>query len=446
MDGWSPFVLVTLFTVLGTLTGTVVSLFPSLHVYNVAGIALLLWTYIQNHLPEVALAPYFISLVVAFSFINTIPMTFYGAPDESATAVILPGTNYLMQGRGYEAAVLSGVGSLIGVVMLVVLTPFFFQVMPAVHQLLSPNMAWVLLLVMAYMLMSEWPKGCGFGRTPWEKFQNSWQNLFAGIATFALAGFMGIIITTRSIITHEMGFQNIAPVFIGLFAIPSIIQNLLSREEIPEQHICEEVALEPREMGKAAYQGSIAGLIAAYLPAVTAGIGGIIAGHATALRGDVLFIMSGGVAKVLYYVGAFLMLFIITPTSPNGLGKGGLNVMLKPIFSPQPGEFGLMLAVIFFSGCLSFLLLLFCARRALFFLRNFDYHSMYWLALVVMVGGVSAFTGPEGLFVMAVATCIGSIPVFFHSRRSNCMAVLLVPICLNMAGLGDTVANWLGLM
>jgi TctA family transporter len=44
------------------------------------------------------------------------------------------------------------------------------------------------------------------------------------------------------------------------------------------------------------------------------------------------------------------------------------------------------------------------------------------------------------------ATGIGLIPVAFGCRRMNCMGVLLVPITLNMAGVGASVAHVLGLI
>jgi putative membrane protein len=46
---------------------------------------------------------------------------------------------------------------------------------------------------------------------------------------------------------------------------------------------------------------------------------------------------------------------------------------------------------------------------------------------------------------MSVSTGIGLIPVLFHSRRSHCMGVLLIPVALDMAGYGATIARWLGL-
>jgi TctA family transporter len=48
--------------------------------------------------------------------------------------------------------------------------------------------------------------------------------------------------------------------------------------------------------------------------------------------------------------------------------------------------------------------------------------------------------------VALAATGIGLIPVAFGCRKMNGMGVLLVPITLNMAGVGASVAHWLGLI
>ena len=60
-----------------------------------------------------------------------------------------------------------------------------------------------------------------------------------------------------------------------------------------------------------------------------------------------------------------------------------------------------------------------------------------------MIAVVFGLFGWAGLALMTVATGIGLIPVYYHSRRMNCMGVLLVPITLNMAGLGPHIATML---
>ena len=433
------------FCLAGTLSGAIISLIPSLHIYNTAGIALILWTHIEGVIPYTAVAPFFLSLVVAYAFLNTIPMTLIGAPDESASVTILPGIKYLTLGRGFEATLAGGIGSLIGILFLSVAMPLIYVAMPFIHKILAPHMHAILMAVIVYMLMSEWPKGEGLGRTTWERFRQAWRNVFAGLVTFGLAGILGLIVTSRTLVSPDAGFQNIMPVFIGLFAIPGAIEKLLSRETIPPQHISSSVELTRGDIGWSTLQGVIAGGMAAYLPAVTAGIGGILAGHAVARRGDRLFIVSGGIAKGLYYVGAFLLLYCVTPLTPMGIGRGGLSIILKPVLQPLPRELPMMIGAILLSGCISFLLLIPSTRLTIRLLSRVHYHVLYWATLPLLVVLVVFITGWAGLALMLIASCIGMIPVFFHSRRSNCMAVLLVPIALNMAGYGDTILRLLGL-
>ena len=59
---------------------------------------------------------------------------------------------------------------------------------------------------------------------------------------------------------------------------------------------------------------------------------------------------------------------------------------------------------------------------------------------------VLGLIGPVGLGVMLVASAIGFIPVLWGSRRMNAMGILLLPIALDMVGLGDDLARWLGLL
>lgn len=439
------FLIILFYTLAGTATGGVISMLPSLHIYNTAGIALIIWTAMEGLIPYSAVAPFFLSLVVAFSLLNAIPMTLIGAPDESATVTILPGTKYLMCGRGYEAVIITGIGSMMGLVILGVMAPVVVKTVPVLHKIVTPHLHWIITAVIVYMLMSEWPKGEGIGETVFQRLRHAWSNLVGGLLTFALAGVLGLIVTSRTLVGPEAGFQNIMPVFIGLFAVPGAIQHLLSRENIPKQHIPESVELTAEDIGVSGLQGAIAGGLAAYIPAVTAGIGGIIAGHTVARRGDRLFIVSGGVAKVLYYVGAFLLLYCVTPMTPGGIGRGGLAVILKPILQPISRELPLMIGVVLFSGFISFLVLLAGTRWMIKLLERIDYRLIYQATLPVLIFLVWWVTGFGGIALMLIATCIGLIPIVFHCRRSNSMAVLLVPIALNMAGYGDDVLRLLGL-
>jgi putative membrane protein len=438
------YVLILIYTILGTVMGGLLAMVPALHVYNVAGIALLAWFAWPEIIPEVALPAFFMSQLVAWSIINTIPSMFFGAPDEAAVFVVLPGQKYMLQGRGYEASILTGVGSLAAIIVMVLLAPFCLYTLPAIIRLRSQNLGWILLLFVTYMVMSEWPKGTGLGKTKWEKFKWAWANLIAGIGTMALAGFMGFIILNRTLVPLNMSFQGIMPVFVGLFAVAIISRNLVSNQQIPPQHIGSTIDLDHRLLAKGVFAGTLGGGIAAVTPAVTGGIGGIVAGAATGQRDDRIFVISQGVSKVVYYVGAFLLFFVPTLMAKGGgVPRGGMAIILKPIFTPYtPEEYFGILAVIMISGAISFLMMFPLTRWTIKLITRVDYHHILFGALGIIFIIVWGLTGWMGIFLMAVGTGIGLIPAFYHSRLSNSMALLLIWLAISMGGHGPAVLKF----
>jgi putative membrane protein len=79
-------------------------------------------------------------------------------------------------------------------------------------------------------------------------------------------------------------------------------------------------------------------------------------------------------------------------------------------------------------------------------INTVNYRAMSAVMFFLLLAVTYALAGPMGLALTTVATAIGLIPVYFHSRRMNCMGVLLLPITLNMGGLGPSVVRLMGLM
>jgi len=434
---------VLLFALIGTLLGSLLALIPALHIYNVAGLLLLLTLKMENLLAPEQLTWLFLGMVVGYAMLNTIPSVFFSVPDDSTVFVVLPAQKYLFQQRGYEAAVLTGLGGLGGVVVLVALTPIASSWLPLLRRILQPHLAWILLVVILFMLMSEWPKGSDRAKTGGGKFLEAWTGLAAGLLTFALSGILGFVLMYRNIVPAEMAFQNLLPAFMGLFAVPWLLQNMLGQVQLPPQHLANTVDLTPALWLRGVGAGAAGGLFAAFFPVVTGGIGGFLAGHATAQRDDRLFLVSQGASKIVYYVGGFLLFFV-----PGlHLTRGGMAWMVSTVFSAHtPQAYYQAVGAIAVSGALAFLLLLVLARPVA---RLVGRVSTRWLSagtLLLLLVIVLGFTGLGGLAVAAVAAGIGLIPVMWGSRRMNCMGVLLLPITLNMLGLGAAVAGWLGLV
>ena len=77
----------------GTVISSLLSCLPALHIYNVAGLMVLLTVKAKGLFPGEVLAMFMLGLVVGYAVVNTIPSIFLGAPDDSTLFVVLPGRN-----------------------------------------------------------------------------------------------------------------------------------------------------------------------------------------------------------------------------------------------------------------------------------------------------------------------------------------------------------------
>ena len=435
------------YALIGTSIGALVALVPGLHVFNLAGVALLL--HARNALPlaNTALAFVLLGLVIGWSVVNVIPSIFLFAPDDASAFVVLPATKMLMQGRGAEAALLVGAGSLGGLLALVALAPFLEDALRPIRAIIQPHIGWMLVAIITFMILGEWPRTDNRAVTPLGRLAAAWAYLGAGLLTFVLAGLMGFVLMYRSPVPLESAFQNLLPAFVGLFAVPGLLQVMAFGQPIPPQQTKTTAAtlfaLTPYQLLRGTLTGVAGGLFASVLPVVSGGIGGLLAGHATAKHDDRLFLVSQGASKVAYYIGSTLLLFVPGVT----LVRGGLSWMLSSLYVPYgPRLYWLVIAAIGLCGAAALVVLMVLVRVATRVVSHINMRLMALTSLAVSVVIAFGFTGTGGLLVMAVATCIGCIPVFVGGRRMNCLGVILLPITLNVIGIGPQVARWLGLL
>src|SRR5258708_15847387 len=117
---------------------------------------------------------------------------------------------------------------------------------------------------------------------------------------------------------------------------------------------------------------------------------------------------------------------------------------LSIIYTPQgPDFYYTAVAMIVLCGVLSFVLLLGYARAAIWLVERINYRYLSLVTLFLLVALTYFFTGLAGIAILLVAIPIGWLPVLWGSRRMNCLGVLLVPITLNLAGWGPTLAHCL---
>ncbi len=428
--------------IVGAAIGCGLALIPGLHVFNVAGLALLLSTRGVLGLSDQALTMFLLGALVGWAVVNVIPAVFLFAPDDANVIIVLPTTKYLMRGRGIEAATLVGAGSLGALLGLVIMAPILDEILRPLRTIIQPHTGWMLVAIIAFLLLGEWPRANDMA-PPGRRLLSAWAYLGAGLLTFTLSGLLGFVLLYRSPIAVEAAFVNLMPAFVGLFAVPGLLQILLFGAKPPPQSSALPTDIEPRLLLRGSLTGLSGGLFAGVLPVVSGGIGGLLAGHATAQWNDRLFMISLGASKVAYYVGSALLLFV-----PGlALTRGGLAWMLSSTYVPYGWHsYWLAVAAMALAGTAAFVALVVLARAAAGLINHLNAKWLAAVALIIAAAITFAFTGWGGFVIMWVATTVGLIPVVVGGRRLNCLGVLLVPITLNMIGVGPLVAQWLGLL
>lgn len=426
----------------GVMVGAFVAIIPGLHIYNLVGLVILVAARGLLPFPSEALSMSMIGLVVGWSVINVIPAVFLFAPDDTSALFIQPATKFLLRGDGIEAALLIGAGSIGALVSLVVLSPLLDEFMRPIRAIVQPHLGWILVAICGFLVLSEWPRGDDLAPTRVRRLLSAWSWLGAGLLTFVLSGALGFVLLFRSPIPIDVAFTNLLPAFVGLFAVPNLIQVILCGAQIPVQRRAVfEVPIGLFVRGT--LSGVAGGLFASFLPVISGGVGGLLAGHATAQRDERIFLVSQGASKVAYYAGSLLLLFVPGLT----LTRGGMSWMLTSIFVPYGWRlYSLAIAVIALGGILAFWMLLMGAYGAARIVPKVNVKWVAIGALAIACAVTLAFTGLAGIAVLAVASLIGLIPVFVGGRRMNGLGVLLIPMTLNFVGIAPAIAGWLGLV
>ncbi|MBU4032505.1 MAG: tripartite tricarboxylate transporter permease, partial [Candidatus Thermoplasmatota archaeon] len=447
------YLLCILVAIAGTLVAAVIScILPGLHVYNVMGFVVLFYLPVMDSIEPFLMLMFLAGMVTGFGLLFTISSQYFSAPDDTTAFYFMPTQKYLMDGRGHESAMLAGIGGLIGIFGLVLVLPFSMHFLQMLRELVSPHTHWLLGSIMAFLLISEWPREYGRGKihlfsigkehislldsgrippilkilllekrinlgnnaalskprsyeweildgrrliiihriseknaeagmelmvlmrtSKWIRIGEAYKSKAAGWLTFGLASWLGMLVFFKTLVPPERAFQTLMPVFVGLFSVSAIILALISKVKIPKQHLAKSYDIKGVTIAQSGGSGFLSGMFAAFVPAVTPGISATLGGNATGLRDDKVFIITGGVNRVVYYVGA-LCLFLLPLLH---LRRGGMAINVNLFFVPQTVEQYLIItAAVAICGFIAFILLLFTSKFIAKVVEKFSYQTL----------------------------------------------------------------------
>ncbi|MBO9362356.1 MAG: tripartite tricarboxylate transporter permease [Thermoflexus sp.] len=424
----------------GLMLSGISAIIPGLHPYNLVAALLFSLPEWGRSLPADGGLGLGIGVAAGYAFFHLAPAVFYQTPDEGTMGLLLPAQKALREGWGQEAVRWAGWGAWGAVMLLLLSAPFWPRGWAALRAVLAPHVGWILLALSAFLLLSEWPWGAERLPTPGRRLIAIWTRLGAGVITFLLSGALGFLLLARNPLTGPLAGQPLIPAFLGLFAVPGLLQAMTGSRPVPPRPSGEELPLGIWARGVGA--GLLGGVFVVLFPGVTAGIGGLLAGHATAQRDDRAFLVAQGAARAFCSIGVFWLLLL--PDAPAA--RGGLGIMLAPWAGPAtPDRYRAAVLATAGAAALAFLMMEPLAWGMSRWVASRAWRGVYAAALVLILLSVAWLGGIPGLTVLLAASGIGLLPSLTGSRRLNTLGVILVPLTLRRLGLEGVVWPILGL-
>src|SRR3989344_4001595 len=228
-------------TLLGILTGIFTGLIPGIHINLVSVLMLSFSAFLLSIASPLILAVYIIAMSITHSFLNVLPAVFLGAPESSDNILtVLPGHRMLLQGKAYEAILLTVIGSFLAIIIGIILTPLLLMFLPKMYNGLNNYIPYILLIVVFFLIFREKQK-------------------LVSLFIFLLAGVFGLIVLNLNI------KNPLFPLLSSLFGVAGLLVSLKDNIKIPPQ-IIDKIHIPKLDALKAVSSASIVGTFVSILP------------------------------------------------------------------------------------------------------------------------------------------------------------------------------------
>ncbi len=404
------------FAILGIGMGTLTGLIPGLHVNNIAPI--LVGLVAGTSLGQLQGISLIVAMMITHTFLDFIPSTFLGVPNEDTALSVLPAHKFVLKGKGYEVIKLTALGSLGALMFSAVLAGGVTPLIGPMYEMINPKMHWLLMVIVGFMVYLE----------------PSWKKRIGAFGVFMISGLLGLLLLN----TNFGGDGVLMPLLGGLFGMSVLLISMNSGKSIPDQEISND-SIEIFSNVRSILTGASAGFITGIIPGVGPAQGTVLSQAATSSENtkDFLVGVSGvNTAKALL---SFVALYAI------GRPRSGAAVAVDEIISVGMSELIFLIGIALFVGGIAALIHLKVGKIAAKKVKKLPYK---WMCLAVMISILAFsifYSGLRGILILGTSSAVGLLPPSLKVKRTHCMGVLILPVMLYFAGLDDVVMGLMGL-
>ncbi|WP_457742063.1 tripartite tricarboxylate transporter permease [Thermococcus sp.] len=367
---------------LGTLLGTFTGITPGIHVNTLASL----------------LRDFSLSAVTLFAmglthtFLNALPSTFLGVPDDGTALSTLPAHRLVLKGKGMEVIKIALLSSFLAVLFFIPLIPLYIRL----ASLYRPEIGKIaVFLLIAFLILTE-----------------SGLKKFGALFIILLSGTVGSLILSLDL--NEPFYE----LFTGLFGVPVIVSSLFSgiSNVTPGSAKLE---IKPAKLALFSFLGTLFGMMASLLPAFTA--------SQAALLGSFISRDERSFLTVVYSVNTANFLFAFMNFLETGRVRNGVIALMEPLGTKALPTF---LFVAFFVGLAVLIYGEPLAKLFAGIISRINYRVLNGVVLAFLFSLTFIFDGLAGILALTASSIVGYLAVLLGVKRTNCMGALMVPILI----------------
>ncbi len=338
---------------------------------------------------------------ITHTFLDFIPSTYIGAPTSDTALSVLPAHKLLLKGQGYEAIKLSTIGSLLGLIAIVLLTLPLLLIIPKIYTSISKIIPYILITATFFLIIKERES-----------------KLYA-LFIFLLSGILGIIVLNLKILSEPL-----FPLFSGLFGTSMLFLSLKDKINIPQQTL-KTSKIKNKNIAKAISSGVFSSLICGLLPGIGSAEAAIISSSFFKKITTKTYIILVGSINTIAMVVSFIALFSI-----NKARNGSVVVISEILTAFSKTDLTIFISVSLITAGLATFLSLFLAKRFSKLITKINYQKLCIGIISLIAILVLIISGPLGFLVLIVSTFVGFIPPLKGIGRHHLMGSLIVPVTL----------------
>ncbi len=391
---------------LGLIAGTITGLIPGIHINLISMVILVNFGLLIGVASISSLIIFIIVMGTTHTFIDFIPSVLFGVPSSDTALSVLPAHQLVLEGKAFKAIFLSSVGSLSGVFFSFAMLPIFYISLEQSYELFKPFIPYVLIFTITILIIME----------------KMIRKILYGLLITFFAGGLGLVVLNTT-----MTSQSLLLLFTGLFGISSIFYALKDKNnKLPKQSFEKEFKVD-KNFIKAILVGGLSSTICSVSPGLGSAQAGTLAALFFRKLEAQIFIVVVSAINTINFILSFMTLYLI-----DRARNGAVFVIAQIVDTILLEELVLYFSIIFIVSIIGFLLTLYLGKNLIKISEKLNFRLINLVIFIFLIALVFVMGGFLGILILLSASALGVLCLSLQVRRVHMMAVLLVPVILNL--------------